>query len=136
MSKYIKPMMATAILWSKMSYCKRRQVGAVIATPDNRIISIGYNGTLNYTNNVCEDENNNTLMEVQHAERNALDVCTKNGISTKGCDLYITTSPCIECAKSIYSTGIRTVYYKDKYHNTDGIDLLQRVGVEVIQVEM
>jgi len=137
MNKYDKPMMATAFLWSNMSFCKKLKVGCVISK-NNRIISVGYNGTLNFQNNTCCDEIDGKLVtkkEVQHAERNAMDICAKEGIPLKGCTMYITHAPCIECAKSIYSSGITSVIYKNKYKITEGIDLLQSVGVEVVQYE-
>lgn len=135
--KYNNLFMEMTKLSAKMSFCKRLQVGCII-TKDNRPISNGWNGTLPYMDNCCEDEIDGELKTkdtVQHAERNAMDVCAKNGISLKGCTMYITHAPCVECAKSIYSTGITTVIYESEYKSTDGIELLQSVGVDIQKYE-
>jgi len=178
--KYDKVMMDTAILWSKQSYCRRRQVGSVIAK-DNRIVSIGYNGTTKGSSNDCEehviecascgkkhnidhmfDEYEDvhqvtcecgtthnysdvylheyeeeflaTKDETLHAEQNAIVYAAKYGIPITGTILYVTTSPCITCAKLIVQSGISRVVYKEAYKNEDGIALLLRHDIEVSKV--
>ena len=110
---------------AKASYCKKYKVGAVIVK-DDRIISIGYNGTpTNSINNCCE-ENGKTKDDVIHAEMNAILFAAKNGISTNGCTLYVTLSPCKDCAKNIIQAGIKKVIYKDEYKDTTGIKILSK----------
>ncbi len=123
-----------ASVWAKNSYCKRRQVGALIVK-DKMIISDGYNGTPSGFENVCEDENGVTKPYVLHAEANAITKVAQSGNSSFGATLYITDSPCLECAKLIIQSGIKRVVYRDKYRITDGIDLLKRAGVDVEQLE-
>ena len=123
-----------AAIWAKNSYCKRRQVGALIVK-DKMIISDGYNGTPSGFENVCEDENGITKPYVLHAEANAISKVAKSGNSSQGATLYVTASPCIECSKLIIQAGITRVVYKDEYRLTDGIDLLRRAGVEVEKVD-
>jgi dCMP deaminase len=122
-------------IWSKNSYCIRRQVGALIVK-DRMIISDGYNGTPEGFENVCEDENNKTKPYVLHAEANAITKVAKSNNSSEGSTLYITTSPCMECAKLIIQSGIRRVVYSDKYHSNDGIELLERAGIEIVFLEI
>jgi dCMP deaminase len=124
-----------ARIWSKNSYCIRRQVGALIVK-DRMIISDGYNGTPEGFENVCEDENNKTKPYVLHAEANAITKVAKSNNSSEGSTLYITTSPCMECAKLIIQSGIRRVVYSDKYHSNDGIELLERAGIEIVFLEI
>lgn len=119
-----------ARVWSKNSYCKRRQVGALIVK-DNMIISDGYNGTPSGFENICEDETGHTKPYVLHAEANAITKVAKSGNNSKGATLYVTAAPCIECAKLIIQSGIERVIYMDEYRVTDGIDLLRRAGIEV-----
>ena len=123
-----------ARIWAENSYCKRRQVGALIVK-DRMIISDGYNGTPSGFENVCEDENGVTKPYVLHAEANAITKVAKSGNSSEGATLYVTASPCVECAKLIIQAGIRRVVYKDSYRLNDGIELLQRAGIEVEQVD-
>ena len=123
-----------ASVWAKNSYCKRRQVGALLVR-DKMIISDGYNGTPSGFENVCEDENGITKPYVLHAEANAITKVAKSGNSSDGSTLYVTASPCIECAKLIIQAGIRRVVYRDEYRLTDGIDLLSRAGIEVEKVD-
>lgn len=180
-NKYNKLMMGTAVTWSAASYCKRRKVGAVISK-DNRIISIGYNGTLSGVENKCEEKkitckNCGAVYDVDrilhdikdddaddiifncicgithhytkdyletvepitsdltiHAEQNALMFCTKNGIATDGCSIYITTSPCKTCAKLIAASGIKEVFYLEEYKDISGIEFLNRVNIPVKQI--
>lgn len=124
-----------AVIWAKNSYCIRRQVGALIVK-DRMIISDGYNGTPEGFENVCEDENDRTKPYVLHAEANAITKVAKSNNSSDGATLYITTSPCMECAKLIIQSGIRRVVFCDKYHHEDGIQLLERAGIEVKFIEL
>ena len=123
-----------ATIWSENSYCQRRQVGALIVK-DKMIISDGYNGTPSGFENICEDENGITKPYVLHAEANAITKVAKSGNSSKDATLYVTASPCLECAKLIIQAGIKRVVYRDAYRLTDGIDLLKRAGIEVEQVD-
>jgi Deoxycytidylate deaminase len=122
-----------ASVWAKNSYCKRRQVGAIIVK-DRMIISDGYNGTPSGFENVCEDENDVTKPYVLHAEANAITKVAKSGNSSSGATLYVTSSPCMECSKLIIQSGISRVVYKDEYRLDDGINLLRRAGVEVVKL--
>ena len=119
-----------AYVWAENSYCDRRKVGALIVK-DRMIISDGYNGTPVGFENVCEDENGNTKAYVLHAEANAITKVAKSHNSSQGATLYITDSPCIECAKLIIQAGISRVVYSRKYRITDGLDLLERAGIEL-----
>lgn len=119
-----------ARIWAENSYCKRRQVGALVVK-DKMIISDGYNGTPSGFENVCEDDEGITKPYVLHAEANAITKLARSGNNSEGSTLYVTASPCIECAKLIIQAGIRRVVYAEKYRLTDGIDLLTRAGVEV-----
>lgn len=123
-----------ANIWSQNSYCKRRQVGAIIVK-DKMIISDGYNGTPAGFENICEDENNKTKPYVLHAEANAITKVAKSNNSSEGSTLYVTSSPCLECAKLIIQAGIRRVVFTDNYRLEDGINLLKRAKIEVVQVE-
>jgi dCMP deaminase len=124
-----------ARIWAENSYCVRRQVGALIVK-DKMIISDGYNGTPAGFENICEDESGNTKPYVLHAEANAITKVAKSANSSEGATLYITAMPCIECAKLIIQAGIVRVVYCDDYHSEDGLDLLRRVGIEVVCVEV
>ncbi len=134
MDKFDPRYIEMAAIWAKNSYCKRRQVGALIVK-DRMIISDGYNGTPSGFENVCEDENGVTKPYVLHAEANAISKVAKSGNSSAGATLYVTASPCLECSKLIIQSGIRRVVYRDEYRLTDGIDLLRRAGVEVEKVD-
>lgn len=134
MEKFDERYMEMAAVWAKNSYCKRRQVGALIVK-DRMIISDGYNGTPSGFENVCEDENGITKPYVLHAEANAITKVAKSGNSSHGATLYVTAAPCIECSKLIIQSGITRVVYKDEYRLTDGVDLLRRAGVEVEKVD-
>lgn len=123
-----------ASVWAKNSYCKRRQVGALIVK-NRMIISDGYNGTPAGFENVCEDENGNTKSYVLHAEANAITKVAKSGNSSDGATLYVTASPCLECSKLIIQAGIKRVVYSEEYRCTDGVDLLLRAGIEVQKYE-
>lgn len=123
-----------ARIWAENSYCVRRQVGALIVK-EGMIISDGFNGTPSGFENVCEDENGKTKPYVLHAEANAITKLAKSANSGDGATLYVTASPCLECAKLIIQSGIKRVVYCDSYHTDDGIKLMERIGIEVVQVE-
>jgi len=157
LKKYDKVMMETAKIWSQQSYCKRLKVGAVLSK-EGRILVTGYNGTISGLKNICEDsvwkcsscdfeslekittcpKCNNSIDEVLvtsdfvlHAEQNIITFAAKNGISTNRCTLYITHSPCKECAKLIAQSGIDRVVYSSEYRDREGVKFLQEVGVTV-----
>jgi dCMP deaminase len=157
--KFIEPFMKTAETFAELSTAKRLKVGC-IAVKDNRIISIGYNGTPSGLSNECEEtivtydtrdidntwdynpdtkqfKKLKTKQEVHHAERNALDKIARSNESSEGAVLFVTHAPCIECAKSIYACGITEVYYRNHYEASlgSGLDFLERVGVKTIHVE-
>lgn len=134
MDKFDARYIEMASIWAKNSYCRRRQVGALIVK-DRMIISDGYNGTPSGFENVCEDENGVTKPYVLHAEANAITKVAKSGNSSAGSTLYVTASPCVECAKLIIQSGISRVVYRDEYRLTDGIELLQRAGIEVVKID-
>ncbi len=124
-----------AYIWAENSYCKRRQVGALIVK-GKMIISDGYNGTPSGFENNCEDENNITKPYVLHAEANAITKVACSNNSSDGSTLYVTSSPCIECAKLIVQAGITRVVYSEKYRVEDGINLLKRAKIEAIHIEV
>ncbi|MBN2480541.1 MAG: dCMP deaminase family protein [Bacteroidales bacterium] len=124
-----------ARIWAGNSYCKRRQVGALIVK-GKMIISDGYNGTPSGFENVCEDEDFRTKPYVLHAEANAITKVAKSNNSSEDATLYITSSPCMECAKLIIQSGIRRVVYCDNYHSKEGTVLLQKAGIEVEYFEI
>ena len=132
--QFDKSYLRMAGIWAQNSYCARRQVGALIVK-DRSIISDGYNGTPCGFENVCEDDQGCTKPYVLHAEANAITKVAKSGNSSKDATLYVTASPCVECAKLIIQAGIKRVVYRDAYRITDGIDLLLRAGIEVYQVQ-
>ena len=123
-----------ARIWSENSYCQRRKVGALLVK-DKMIISDGFNGTPSGFPNICEDEDNRTYPYVLHAEANAITKVAKSNNSSEGSTLYVTDSPCIECAKLIIQAGIKRVVFSQLYRITDGIDLLRTAGVEIVQIE-
>ena len=114
--------------WAELSHSKRKNVGAIIVK-DGQIISDGYNGTPSGMDNCCEDDNGETLWYVQHAEENAISKCAKHGKSCDKATLYLTHSPCKNCASLVYSSGIQKVLYRNEYKDTDGIDYLKDRGV-------
>lgn len=122
-----------ARIWAKNSYCKRRQVGALLVK-DRMIISDGYNGTPAGFENECEDENGDSKPHVLHAEANAITKVAKSNNSSEGSTLYITDSPCMDCAKLIIQAGISRVVYGDDYRMTDGIKLLEKAGIEIVKI--
>jgi dCMP deaminase len=119
--------------WAKNSYCKRRQVGALLVK-DRMIISDGYNGTPSGFENECEDEDNKSKPYVLHAEANAITKVAKSNNSSEGATLYITDSPCIDCAKLIIQAGIERVVYGDEYRKTEGIQLLEKARIEIVKI--
>lgn len=127
--------MRMAQIWAENSYCERRQVGALLVK-DKMIISDGYNGTPSGFENKCEDENNVSKAYVLHAEANAITKVARSNNSSDGATLYVTASPCIECAKLIIQSGIKRVVYGEKYRIMDGVELLQRANIEVIHLEI
>ena len=132
-NKFDKSYIEMAFVWAKNSYCKRRQVGALIVK-DRMIISDGYNGTPAGFENVCE-EGDVTKPYVLHAEANAITKVAKSGNSSDGATLYVTDSPCIECSKLIIQAGISRVVYAREYRITDGLDLLKRAGIELLKLD-
>ncbi len=125
-----------AAIWAENSYCVRRQVGAILVK-DKMIISDGYNGTPSGFENVCEDEKTGlTKPYVLHAEANAISKVARSGNSSEGATLYVTSSPCIECAKLIIQAGIRRVVFYEKFRTLDGCELLKRAGVEIECVDI
>jgi dCMP deaminase len=133
--QYDRRYLEMAMIWAQNSYCKRRQVGALIVK-EQMIISDGYNGTPAGFENICEDKDFKTKPYVLHAEANAITKVAKSNNSSEGATLYVTQGPCIECAKLIIQSGIRRVIYCNKYHTEDGINLLKRAKVEAIYLEL
>ncbi len=131
--KYDKAYLRIALEWSKLSYCKRKQVGAIIVK-DRMIISDGYNGTPSGFENCCEDDENKTKWYVLHAEANAILKVARSTQSCDGATLYITFSPCKDCSKLIHQSGIKRVVYHKHYKDTEGIEFLIKAGVEVVCV--
>ena len=124
-----------AQIWAENSYCERRKVGALIVK-NKMIISDGYNGTPAGFENICEDENHLTKPYVLHAEANAITKIARSGNNSEGATLYVTDAPCIECSKLIIQAGIKKVFYARQYRLTDGGDLLQRAGIEVVYLPL
>lgn len=124
-----------ASVWAENSYCKRRQVGALLVK-DQMIISDGYNGTPAGFENVCEDENNVTKPYVLHAEANAITKVAASSNSSRGATIYVTSSPCIECSKLIIQSGIKRVVYSENYRISDGLDLLKRARIIVDYIDL
>ncbi len=122
-----------ARIWAENSYCRRRKVGALVVK-DKMIISDGYNGTPSGFENVCEDEGNITKPYVLHAEANAITKLARSSNNSDGSTLYVTASPCIECSKLIIQAGIKRVVYGESYRLEDGIALLRKANIEVIQL--
>lgn len=124
-----------ATIWAENSYCKRRQVGALIVK-EKMIISDGYNGTPSGFENNCEEENGSTKPYVLHAEANAITKVARSNNSSEGATLYVTSSPCIECAKLIIQAGIQRVVYSSHYRLQDGIELLKKADVEIVFLDL
>ena len=139
-TKFINAYMDVAERFAQLSSATRLQVGAIVVK-DDRIISIGYNGMPSGWDNCCEDvvrqdevgfQVTKTKAEVLHAETNAIAKLAKSGESGLGATMFVTHAPCIDCAKLVYQSGIATVYYKNKYRSTQGLEFLDKSGVEVI----
>lgn len=124
-----------ARIWAENSYCTRRKVGALLVK-DKMIISDGYNGTPSGFENVCELEDGTTKPYVLHAEANAITKVAKSGNSSLGATLYVTASPCLECAKLIIQSGIKRVVYSEKYRLDDGLKLLERANIETVFINI
>lgn len=124
-----------ASIWSENSYCKRRQVGALIVK-DKMIISDGYNGTPSGFENICEDEHNVTYPYVLHAEANAITKIARSNNNSEGATLYVTDAPCIECSKLIIQAGIKRVVYARQYRLDDGLQLLKKAGIELVFLDI
>lgn len=120
-------------IWSENSYCQRRKVGAILVK-DSMIISDGFNGTPSGFENVCEDENGVTKPYVLHAEANAISKVARSNNSSDGATLYVTASPCLECAKLIIQAGIKRVVFNELYRIATGLELLERAGVECVHL--
>lgn len=133
--EFDKRYLQMASIWAQNSYCKRRKVGALIVK-EKMIISDGYNGTPAGFENICEDENYKTKPYVLHAEANAITKVAKSNNSSEGATLYITASPCIECAKLIIQAGIIRVVFSELYTKNEGLDLLERAGVEIVYLQI
>ena len=124
-----------AAVWAENSYCERRRVGVLIVK-DKMIISDGYNGTPSGFENVCEDESGTTKPYVLHAEANAITKIACSNNNSKGASLYVTASPCIECAKLIIQAGIKRVVYSEQYRLMDGIELLERAKIDLVYIDI
>jgi len=133
--EFDKRYLQMAQIWAQNSYCKRRQVGALIVK-GKMIISDGYNGTPEGFENICEDENNITKPYVLHAEANAITKVAKSNNSSDGATLYITSSPCMECSKLIIQAGIKRVVFSGLYHKEEGLRLLEKAKVEWVHLEI
>lgn len=130
--KWIQAYMDVATRFAELSSAKRLRVGAVLVK-NNRIISIGYNGTPEGWDNTCEDENNRTKPEVTHAEMNCIFKLAKSPESGDDSIMFVTHAPCMSCAKAIYGSGIKTVYYKCMYRDNSGLDFLKKCGIHIHQ---
>lgn len=121
--------------WASNSHSKRSQVGCLVVK-DKTIISDGYNGTPTGFPNICEDENNQTLSSVLHAEANAITKLAKNTVSSNGSTLYVTLSPCYDCSKLIIQSGIKRIVFSEVYRKLDSFDLLNQAGIEIIYINL
>lgn len=133
--RYDRAYLGMADQWSKLSHCKRKQVGAIIVK-DEMVISDGYNGTPAGFDNCCEDDGGNTHWYVLHAEANAILKVAKSTNNCKGATLYLTLSPCKDCSKLVLQAGITRVVYINSYKDTEGIEFLQSAGVDTIQIDI
>lgn len=133
--RYDRVYMKMAKEWSTLSHCVRKQVGSLIVK-DGMIISDGYNGSPTGFDNVCEDFDNLTHWYVIHAEANAILKCAKNGHSCKGSTMYITHSCCKDCSKLILQSGIKRLVYGEFYKDSDGLDFLEKAGLEIVKIEL
>ena len=133
--KYDIAYIKMALEWAKLSYCKRRQVGALIVK-NKMIISDGYNGTPTGFENICEDDENYTKWYVLHAEANAIMKVSASTQSSEGATLYITLSPCRECSKLIFQSGIKRVVYHKEYKDNSGLEFLKKGGIEICHIKI
>ncbi len=133
--EFDKRYLQMARIWAQNSYCKRRQVGAIIVKA-KMIISDGYNGTPEGFENICEDENNNTKAYVLHAEANAITKVAKSNNSSEGSTLYVTTSPCMECSKLIIQSGIKKVVFSELYNKEEGLRILEKAKIEWVHLKI
>lgn len=131
--RYDKVYMEMAKQWSSLSFCTRKQVGALIVK-NKTIISDGYNGAPSGFHNTCEDCDNKTHWYVIHAEANAILKCAKNGHSCEGATMYLTHSPCKDCSKLILGSGIKRLVFSEVYRDSDGLDFLRKCGLEIIEL--
>ena len=134
-TKYDIAYLKMAREWGKLSYCNRRQVGAIIVK-NKMIISDGYNGAPTGFENICEDEEGYTKWHILHAEANAITKVSASTQSSEGATLYVTLSPCRDCSKLIHQSKIKRVVYSEQYKDTSGLDFLEKAGVEVCQIEI
>jgi dCMP deaminase len=134
-ARFDRKYLEMARIWATNSYCKRRQVGALIVK-DKMIISDGYNGTPSGFENICEDENGKTKPYVLHAEANAITKVAKSNNSSQDSTLYVTSSPCMECSKLIIQAGIRRVVYCDHYPDQQGLEVLKRANIELLFIDL
>jgi len=134
-NKYDKAYLRMALEWAKLSYCKRKQVGAIIVK-NRMIISDGYNGTPSGFKNCCEDSQGNTEWYVLHAEANAILKCASSAQSTDGATLYITMSPCKDCSKLVLQSGIKRVVYIEKYKDFSGLEFLEKAEIEIKHIPL
>ena len=134
-AKYDKAYLKMALEWGELSYCKRRKIGALIVK-DKMIISDGYTGTPTGFENFCEDDKGYTKWYVLHAEANAIAKVSSSTQSTNGATLYITLSPCRECSKLIFQSGIIRVVYNNEYKDSSGLEFLEKAGVETCLVSI
>ncbi|XOD68858.1 MAG: deoxycytidylate deaminase [Flavobacteriales bacterium AspAUS03] len=134
-NKYDLVYLKMVMEWAKLSYCKRKQVGALIVK-DKMIISDGYNGTPSGFENICEDEEGHTKWYVLHAEANAILKVAASTQSCKGAVLYVTLSPCKECSKLIHQAGIKRVVYLDLYRDDNGLDFMNKAGITIIKLNL
>ena len=124
-----------AQVWATNSHCKRSQVGCLVVK-DKTIISDGYNGTPTGFPNICEDENNQTLSSVLHAEANAITKLAMNTVTSSGSTMYVTLSPCFDCSKLIIQSGIKRIVFSELYRKIDSLDLLNQAGIEIIYINL
>lgn len=132
--RLINAYMQVAEVFAQLSYANRRKVGAVIVR-DGSILGEGYNGTPAGWDNACEGADGLTVSHVIHAEQNALDKLLREGVSSRDATLFVTTAPCIECAKRVHGARINSVYYRDVYRSTEGLEYLEKAGITCVQIE-
>lgn len=130
---YAKAHMEAAFAYAKLSYCTRRQVGCVIVKQDGTT-SIGFNGTPPNWDNRCEDESGKTYPYVLHAEANAISKMAKHGGGGTGASVFVTASPCLDCAKQLASIGIKELYYAIERQDRSGIEFLEQSNIPVIKM--